>query len=96
MLDVILDSFENRPELCDFFVPLIRSYMPDPKILSEVLGFKYSFYQNGPDRTPKSLYYVTALMLQHSVIVLDDIYCWVSHVQSFAVLQTVLSVVGSQ
>ncbi|RZF48549.1 hypothetical protein LSTR_LSTR011164 [Laodelphax striatellus] len=78
VLDVILDSFENRPTQTEFFIPLIKSYMPDPKILSEVLGFKFSFYQSGPDRTPKSLFLVAAKMLQHGVISLEDIYPWLT------------------
>lgn len=75
VLGVMLDSFEQRPEQVEFFIPLIQQYMPDPKILSEVLAFKFFFYQNGI--VPRSLYIVTALMLQHKVVVLDDIYSWV-------------------
>jgi len=76
VLDVILDSFEWRPEQVDFFIPLIRQYMPDPKILSEVLAFKFSFYQT--ELVPRSLYIMTALMLQHEVIGLEDIYSWLT------------------
>ncbi|XP_046666105.1 THO complex subunit 2 isoform X1 [Homalodisca vitripennis] len=76
VLDVMLDSFEQRPEQVEFFIPLIQQYMPDPKILSEVLAFKFSFYQSDP--IPHSLYIVTALMLQYRVIALDDIYTWLS------------------
>lgn len=79
VLDIILESFECRPDHHHFFIPLLRSYMCDPKILCEVLGFKYCFYQNNAEETtPKSLYLVTALMLQHNIIALDDIYSWVS------------------
>ncbi|PSN57270.1 THO complex subunit 2, partial [Blattella germanica] len=77
VLDIILESFECRPDHHQFFIPLLRSYMCDPKILCEVLGFKYCFYQNNAEETtPKSLYLVTALMLQHNIISLDDIYAW--------------------
>ncbi|KAG8229793.1 hypothetical protein J437_LFUL005874 [Ladona fulva] len=79
VLDVILESFECRPDQYQFFIPLLQSYMCDPKILCEVLGFKYCFYQtNTEEPTPESLYIVTALMLQHEVIMLDDIYCWLT------------------
>lgn len=79
VLDIILESFENRPDRVNYFIPLIKSYMNDPKIICEVLGSKYSFYQSNIDNeTPKSLYIVTALLLQHDIIKLDDIYCWVS------------------
>ncbi|XP_066999560.2 THO complex subunit 2 isoform X2 [Anabrus simplex] len=79
VLDIILESFECRPDHHNFFIPLLRSYMCDPKILCEVLGFKYCFYQGNADEvTPKSLYLVTALMLQHGIIALEDIYCWLA------------------
>ncbi|PNF31426.1 hypothetical protein B7P43_G04067, partial [Cryptotermes secundus] len=79
VLDIILESFECRPDHHHFFIPLLRSYMCDPKILCEVLGFKYCFYQNNAEETtPKSLYLVTALMLQHNIIALDDIYSWLT------------------
>jgi THO complex subunit 2 len=87
VLDVIIESFECRPQLDEFFVPLVRSYMADRKILSEVLGYKFSLYHSGlkesasansePLCTPSSLYTVTALMLKHDVVSLDDIYGWV-------------------
>lgn len=79
VLDIILESFETSPERQEFFIPLIRSYMSDPKIICEVLGFKYSIYHHETSLesiTPHSLYTVTALLLQHSIISLDDIYTW--------------------
>lgn len=80
---MILDAFEVRPEQQDFFIPLIWKYMPDSKILAEVLAFKFSFFQTGV--VPQSLYTVTALMLQHGLIGLSDIYGWVS-TTSFSIL----------
>lgn len=85
VLDVILESFECRPKHDEFFVPLVRSYMADRKILSEVLGHKFTLYHAGfkdpsaaePICTPTSLYTVTAIMLKHDVVSLDDIYGWV-------------------
>lgn len=44
--------------------------MSDRLVLCEVLGFKY---RSTVDATPMSLQKVTALMLQHGVIELDDI-----------------------
>ena len=87
MLDVILESFESRPYLHSrLFVPLIRSYMSDSLTLCEVLGFKFSNCTTNPPSdsvtvapiTPRSLYIVTALLLQHQVIRLDDIYRWLT------------------
>lgn len=47
--------------------------MSDRQVLCEVLGFKYCCSVNA---TPSSLQKVTALMLQHKVINLDDILPW--------------------
>lgn len=77
VLDVILESFEIRPERYELFIPILKSYMPDSNIISEVLGYKYRNLCD--DETPFSLYKVTALLLQHDIIQLDDIYYWVSN-----------------
>lgn len=75
MLDVILESFECRPQLHSrLFVPLIRSYMSDSMTICEVLGFKFT--SSDPSSTPRSLFVITGLLLQHGVIHLDDIYRW--------------------
>lgn len=51
--------------------------MNDPKIICEVLGSKYTLQRNSGDPTvPKSLYILTAQLLQHGLISLDDIYVW--------------------
>jgi len=73
VLDILLETFENRPQDDALFIPLIRSYMSDQQVLCEVLGFKYCSTINTP---PFSLQKVTALMLQHGVIKLDDILPW--------------------
>ncbi|XP_011145533.1 THO complex subunit 2 isoform X2 [Harpegnathos saltator] len=73
VLDILLETFENRAQDDALFIPLIRSYMSDQQVLCEVLGFKYCSTVNA---TPFSLQKVTALMLQHNVIQLDDILPW--------------------
>ncbi|CRK88716.1 CLUMA_CG002522, isoform A [Clunio marinus] len=78
VLDVILESFESRSEQHELFIPLLKSYMPDSNIISEVLGYKYRNYSD--EQTPFSLYKVTAILLQHDIIKLDDIYSWLSPV----------------
>lgn len=78
VLDVILESLEIRPERHEVFIPLLKSYMPDSNIISEVLGYKYRTFSE--EQTPFSLYKVTAILLQHDVIKLDDIYSWLSPV----------------
>ncbi|XP_015117253.1 THO complex subunit 2 [Diachasma alloeum] len=73
VLDIVLETFENRPEDDALFIPLIKSYMCDEQVLSEVLGFKY---RSTVESTPFSLQKLTALMLQHKVIHLDNILPW--------------------
>ena len=76
VLDIILESFECRPQLHSrLFVPLLRSYMCDSLTLCEVLGFKFA---SDPLSTSHSLFVITALLLQHGVILLEDIYRWLS------------------
>ncbi|CAH1976173.1 unnamed protein product [Acanthoscelides obtectus] len=77
VLDVILESFENKPKDARIFISLINSYMNDPIIISEVLSTKFSFLKNSGQEVPQSLYILTALLLQNRVIQLDDIYHWV-------------------
>ncbi|KAK9870147.1 hypothetical protein WA026_006238 [Henosepilachna vigintioctopunctata] len=78
VLDVILESFENKPSDVQLFVSLIKSYMKDPKIISEVLGSKYVFLRNSDNGIPKSLHILTAQLLQNGIISLDDIYPWLT------------------
>ena len=44
VLDTILESFECRPELEQFFIPLIQSYINDRDAVCHILGFKFQFY----------------------------------------------------
>ena len=77
VLDIILESFEARPEQDRIFIPLLQAYINDGNIICEVLGYKYRYFADA--QTPGSLFKVTALLLQHGVIKLDDIYAWVGH-----------------
>ncbi|XP_027754008.1 THO complex subunit 2 isoform X1 [Empidonax traillii] len=76
VLDIILEVYECRPEYDDFFVPLIESYMYmcEPQTLCHILGFKFKFYQDPSGETPSSLYRVAAVLLQHNLIDLEDLY----------------------
>ncbi|CAH2979751.1 unnamed protein product [Chilo suppressalis] len=77
VLDIILESFEARPHLEKLFIPLIQNYMGDPHVISEVLGFKLSNMEVlDTYKEPPPLMTVIALLLQHQVISLDDIYPW--------------------
>ncbi|XP_075429525.1 THO complex subunit 2 isoform X1 [Ascaphus truei] len=76
VLDIILEVFECRPDHDEFFVPLIESYMYmcEPQTLCHILGFKFKFYQEPNGETPSSLYRVAAVLLQHNLIDLEDLY----------------------
>lgn len=78
VLDIILESFEARPNLDKLFISLIKNYMGDPQVISEVLGFKLGNMEVLENyKEPPALMTVIALLLQHHVISLDDIYPWV-------------------
>lgn len=77
VLDIILEAFEMRIELGEVFMELLRSYTSDPKVLCEILGFKFSYYYKNKEPTPMNLYLVAALLLQYKLIQLVDIYPWV-------------------
>ncbi|KAG9478503.1 THO complex subunit 2 isoform X2 [Eleutherodactylus coqui] len=76
VLDIILEIFQCRLDHDDFFVPLIDSYMGmcEPQTLCHILGFKFKFYQEPNGETPISLYRVAAVLLQHNLIDLEDLY----------------------
>lgn len=79
VLDIILESFEARPYLDKLFVPLVKNYMCDARVISEVLGFKLGNAEVLENyKEPPALMIVIALLLQYQVISLDDIYPWVS------------------
>ncbi|KAH9641004.1 hypothetical protein HF086_015100 [Spodoptera exigua] len=76
-LDIILESFEARTHSDQLFIPLIKNYMGDPQVISEVLGFKLGNMEVLENyKEPPPLMTVIALLLQHQVISLDDIYPW--------------------
>lgn len=76
VLDIILESFESRPERWQIFIPLLRAYMPNGTIICEVLGYKFRYFAD--TKTPRSLFHVCSLLLKYGVIDLNDIYVWVS------------------
>lgn len=78
MLDIIIESFETRPDRWQLCIPLLRSYMPTGAIICEVLGYKFSYFSHKDQRTPRSLYHVCALLLKHGVIDLNDVYMWLT------------------
>lgn len=81
VLDIILESFEARPQLEKLFIPLIKNYMGDPQVISEVLGFKLGNMEVLESyKEPPALMTIIALLLQHEAISLNDIYPWVCNI----------------
>ncbi|XP_036222766.2 THO complex subunit 2 [Bactrocera oleae] len=78
VLDIIIESFETRPERRHLFIPLLRAYMPNGSIICEVLGYKFRYFAD--TRTPRSLFHVCSLLLKYGVIELHDIYQWLAPV----------------
>ncbi|CAN8032951.1 unnamed protein product [Ixodes persulcatus] len=75
VLDVVLEAFECRLHLEDFFVPLLTKFLRNPATISQVLGFKFTFYQGeAGEPTPASLYRLAALLIRNELIALDDLY----------------------
>ncbi|KAL4230734.1 THO complex subunit 2 [Mactra antiquata] len=72
VIDILLESFENRPELEDFYVPLIQSYVKDNVTLCNCLGFKFQFFKD--DETPGTLFKIAALLLKNELVQLDVLY----------------------
>ncbi|XP_071787081.1 THO complex subunit 2-like isoform X1 [Asterias amurensis] len=74
VLDIILEAFECSPQMDQLFVPLLQNYMCEPLTICHVLGFKFHFYKEENIATPDSLQKVAALLLQHELVDLDDLY----------------------
>ncbi|XP_055951703.1 THO complex subunit 2-like [Argiope bruennichi] len=75
VLDVILESFECKPQFSNYFTQLLRSYFGASETISQVIGFKFGFYQNGDIKeTPASLYRVAAFLLKAEVMQLSQLY----------------------
>jgi len=64
VLDVILESFECRPDQTALFLPLLQAYANDRETLCHVLGFKFHFYQ------------VFSLFLRLCVVNAVCLICW--------------------
>ncbi|XP_077518841.1 THO complex subunit 2-like protein isoform X3 [Amblyomma americanum] len=75
VLDIVLEAFECRVHLEDFFVPLLMKFLQNAATISQVLGFKFTFYQGeAGEPTPSSLYRLAAVLIHNEVIALDDLY----------------------
>ena len=83
VLDIILESFENNPEMHQVYISLLKAYKSDGEIMCHILGFKFkSLYaansnENGHNAGSNSLYLVTSYLLKNQII---DLELLLSHV----------------
>jgi THO complex subunit 2 len=71
VFDIVLDAFEQHVDNTAF-LPLV--YIFPQAYLAHILGFKYQFYQSENRIAPKSLHRLTATLIKHQVLALDEIY----------------------
>ncbi|XP_022086856.1 THO complex subunit 2-like isoform X2 [Acanthaster planci] len=74
VLDIIMEAFECTPHMDQLFVPLLQNYMCEPLTICHMLGFKFHFYKEENITTPESLHRLAALLLQHELVDLDNLY----------------------
>ncbi|KAH7969434.1 hypothetical protein HPB52_017999 [Rhipicephalus sanguineus] len=65
VLDVVLEAFECRIHLENFFVPLLTKFLCNPATISQ---------GDAGEPTPLSLYRLAAVLIRNEVIALDDLY----------------------
>ncbi|XP_012937232.1 THO complex subunit 2 [Aplysia californica] len=82
VLDIILEAFECHPEEYKFYIPLLRAYIIDKLTLCHILGFKFHFRESTDWSTPKSLFKCAALLLNHQLVDLDDLYPYLQPLDS--------------
>ncbi|XP_025088766.1 THO complex subunit 2-like isoform X1 [Pomacea canaliculata] len=74
VIDIVLESFECRPHLQNFYLPLLCDYVSDPLTLCHILGFRFHFYLPEDSETPASLFQVAALLLKNGLVDLEHLY----------------------
>ncbi|KAI1301341.1 THO complex subunit 2 [Halotydeus destructor] len=75
VLDIILECFENRPELRKSYICLIQKFFENSTTLSQLVALKLSYYKPENQRSaPDSLYLVIAMMIQDHLLNIDEIY----------------------
>ncbi|KAK9502579.1 hypothetical protein O3M35_011328 [Rhynocoris fuscipes] len=77
VIDIILDVFQSMPKEVKFFIPVIKLYMPEINLLTEVIGFRYATHQED-GITPKSLHEIVCILLHNEVFTVDNIYPWLT------------------
>lgn len=92
VLDIILDIFMAMlVDHWDFFIELllfspwkptkdlqINKIVPND-VVGQILGFKFRYYsKNDPEHTPKGLLLISALLVKHSIVDLEQLYTHLS------------------
>ncbi|XP_076041102.1 THO complex subunit 2-like protein isoform X4 [Oratosquilla oratoria] len=77
VLDLILESFECRPEQSEFYTGLLHQFPCESATISELLGFKLNNYVEN-QRDAKGIYTILALLIQANILNLNDIYVWLT------------------
>ncbi|KAJ3319211.1 THO complex subunit 2 [Boothiomyces sp. JEL0866] len=71
VLDILLDLFiANFLDYWDYFLLLFQGLVETQNNLGQLLGFKYRSYQEAPVQ----LYYVSAILIKHSLLNINDLY----------------------
>lgn len=78
VLDIILESFENNPQMYETFLALLKHYKADDDTICQIIGFKYqSLHQlnlsSDDQPSSDSLYLVTSYLVKYRLIDLNDL-----------------------
>uniref|UniRef100_A0A915B9T2 THO complex subunit 2 n=4 Tax=Parascaris univalens TaxID=6257 RepID=A0A915B9T2_PARUN len=77
VLDIILECFEASPQRRRFFISLLADFKASADDLCNILGFKFTFYQQNGD-TPSSLYDIAAILCSERVVDLISLCSYLS------------------
>jgi len=80
VLDLVLESMEQRPAEHHFYTSLLRLFPCQPATLTELLGFRIKCCQELPER--KSVLRCMALLVQAGVLSLPEVYAWLTPADS--------------
>merc|ERR1719457_160292 len=76
-LDILLEAMECHPDKSEqIFVPVIKEYLKlaEKTTLCNLLGFKFTHYQQKENSTPSSLYTLAALLVHYKLVSVDDLF----------------------
>ncbi|CAK9291840.1 unnamed protein product [Gordionus sp. m RMFG-2023] len=77
VLDIILEVFSHKLLESDcfiFFIKLIKYYWNEPKVIIQLLAFRFNNYRIKNQNPPQAVYDVTALLIINGILEVADIY----------------------